>query len=830
MKYAITKILIVLLFLISPIVRSQLQTDDGTVAFDCPNVPSPEFRFDLDRRVIGLVIEDPTADVAPLFNTINNLHLCNYRGRSVDLKEVVQYYEKTLKGRGWNVLGEHWQGDVGSDNLHLYTLQRGETVDGIFVIVNSDSGVYLINIIGEIPQKRLGELLLNLNQLGIEIPELMALRPRDLKLAPPPVLPEPESIELDPQLLDINENKSEVKKTPVLQETRKPTKPWNWQIDGKPIHELQIQNGLATPEVLDPKRIGDTIAARANIMKVLGNGSGDITKVMPVLANVLLSSARKVSLRIEEKDTKRIAIITVDDLPKTISVLESLKISGSRGNQIHRSIGDRLVPQKLDTQTLPVATRFWAGEAPIHEVRVRGNKKISEEQIQRTLENGSENIEQALKTLFIVMPHFDEINLQVDEEDSKYIATITVDEKPLSTDIYLGFNPLLTAGFNRVTGSEVGTNFEVGKRKEVGPLWLWRVGDPMHNQTSKFFGNVSYASGNEQFYYRLGGTANLGKPYIWNLGLTAQIHRLTDAIAPELFPNYDSSSSLIYRIFGGPDYPNYYLRNGVELALRWEPVMPTHSFKLAMVAESHDSLQKSTDWSIANWKSHRKVRENPPIDPGGMRSITFQYDFDMQVNSLGWHNTLFIEHSNPSFGSDFDFTRYQLHLRYAYPLGEHRIRTRLLLGFSNKDLPMQRQFAISGPGGLRGYPLFAPADEAEKETTSNWYKHSQYAFAGDRGFLFNIEYHYPLAEITKWSIFKIAYVIAFLDEGQVWNASDAKYTFDPNGNIGIGLQFGRNENILRINVARALNFNAFAKEQLLAKPGYVITGTWYHVF
>ena len=78
--------------------------------------------------------------------------------------------------------------------------------------------------------------------------------------------------------------------------------------------------------------------------------------------------------------------------------------------------------------------------------------------------------------------------------------------------------------------------------------------------------------------------------------------------------------------------------------------------------------------------------------------------------------------------------------------------------------------------------------------------------------------------------FRSAYIIAFLDEGQVWNASDAKYSFDPNGNIGIGLQFGRNDLIARINVARALNFNAFAKERLLAKPGYVITGTWYHVF
>ena len=822
MKYAITKTLIVLLFLISPVVRSQPQTNEGTVAFDCPNVPSPEFQFDLNRRVIALVIEDPTADIAPLFNTINNLHLRNYRSRSVDLKEVVQYYEKTLKGRGWNVLGEHWQGDVGSDNLHLYTLQSGETIDGIFVIVNSDSGVYLINIVGEIPQKQLGELLRNLNQLGIEIPELMALRPRDLKLAPPPVLPEPESIELDPKLPDINENKSEVKKTPVLQEAPKPTKSWNWQIDGKPIHELQIQNGLATPEGLDPKRIGDTIAAeRANIMKILGNGSGDITKVMPVLANVLLSSDRKVSLRIEEKDAKRTAIIIVDNLPKTISVLESLKISGPRGNQIHRSIGDKTVPEKLDMQTLLVATRFWAGEAPIHEVRVRGNKKIPEEKIQRTLENGSEDIEQALKTLFKVMPHFEEINLQVNEEDSKYIATITVDEKPLATDVYLGLNPPLRFGFNRVTGWEIGTGFEVGKRKEIGPLWAWSVGDSISGQTSKFFGKVSYAFGNPHLHYRVGGTANWGKPYSWNLGGTAQVHRLTEVVAPELFPGHNRGVTIFQRTIGMPDFQNYYLRQGAEMALQWAPVMSIHSFKLAAVAESHANLQKSTDWFVTNWKSSLELRENPPITPGQMRSLTFQYDFDKRTNSLGWHSTLLVEHSSAAAGSDFDFTRLLLHLRYAFPLAENRIRTRFLFGFSDASLPIQRQFVIGGMGGLRGYPWLRHTEESAGIIDyKSGHRSSPYAFAGDRGFLLNVEYHYRLANLSSWNIFRNAFAIAFLDEGQVWNVSGPAYTFDPKGNIGIGLQFGENDFIVRVNIAKAFE----------SSQGTQITTTWYYSF
>ena len=820
MKYTIVGTLVLFLFLICYSVNSQ--SDSGLVPFDCPDVSSAEFQFDLDGNVIERVMEDPTSDIAPLFKSVDNLYLRNYRNRSGNFKKMIKYYSEELKGRGWSALGQYSQTDAEKINLHLYILHEERTVKGIFVIVKDKGGIYLINIVCEIPRRQLGELLLNLNQLGIEIPRLMSLKQRDLELAPPPPPPsEPFKPDIDPPITEKRETTE-----PTTDETPEPPPLWDWYADGERIHEVQIQSKLTSPEGTDPKLIEETIVAeRDKLLKILRNGSGELREVIPVLAGAL-DDSRKVSLRITEEGTKRIAIISVISMKK-ISVLKSMKITGKR---VNITVHDRIMPHGDEGEAPLDATRFWARDVPIHEVRIRGNRKVPAARIRQTLENASPDIDKALRTLFRVMPHFEEVRLQIDETDAKYIATISVEEKPLSTDVYLGFNPLVKSGFNRVTDWELGTRFEVGKRKEIGPLWMWNLSDSQLGQTSRLFGEVSYADGNPHFQYRFGGTASWGKPYIWNLGLTAHIHRLTDAIAPELFPNYNDWASRTYRIFGGYDYPNYYLRKGFEIALRWEPVMPTHSFKLAMVAEAHDSLQKSTDWSVANWRSRRKVRENPPIDPGGMRSITFRYDFDTRANSVGWYNTFLVEHSGPSLGSDFDFTRYQLHLRYAYPLGQHRIRTRLLLGFSNKPLPIQRQFAISGPGGLRGYPLFAPADEVEREATPNWHRHSRYAFGGDRGFLFNIEYHYSLAEITKWSIFKSAYVIAFLDEGQVWNASDAEYTFDPSGNIGIGLQFGKGDLIWRINVARALNFNAFAKERLLVEPAYVLTSVWYHVF
>lgn len=777
MRYSITKVLILFLFFMNSIVHSQ--PDNGSVAFDCPNLPSSEFQFDLDRRVISLVMEDPTSPIAPLFNTVDNLHLCSYRRKSVDLKEVVQYYNKTLKARRWKVLG--------SSNVRLYTRQISETLEGIFIIVKSSDDVYLINIVGKIPQKQLRELLLNLDQLGIEIPELMSLKPQDLKLAPPAQSPTPEIDESTPtssSTVDITEAA-----TPSLQETRELAKSWDWSFDGEQIHDIQLQgvNGIES----------------SNIIKLLENGSGDIAEVMPILASVLLNSAKKGSLRIEEKDAKRIAIITVGDIPvtRTISVLKSLTISGSGGEQVQKSTSNKLVPQKPDVQTPTVGTRFRAGDAPIHEIRIQGNRKVPEAQIQQTLGNGSDDIEQALKTLFKAMPYFEEVNLQVEEENSRYIATITVDEKPLSTNAYLGLNPPLRLGFNRVTGWEIGTGFELGKRKNLGPLWAWRIRNSEANYTPKFFGKVSYAFGNPRLHYRMGSSVDWGKPYIWNLGLTAQIHRLTEVVAPELFPNYNNPLPVFQRIIGTPDLQNYYLRQGAEIALQWAPVLPTHFFRVAAVAESHTSLQRSTDWFVANWGSNLRVRENPPITPGQIRSITFRYDLNNVTNSIGWHNTLFIEHSDAAVGSDFDFTRLQLHFRYAFRIKNNRIRTRFLFGFSDSTLPIQRQFVIGGMAGLRGYPWSREKNESEGWITyKSGHTSSPYAFTGDRGFLLNVEYHYRLSNLFSWRIFKNAFAIIFFDEGQVWNVSGPAYAFNPKGNIGVGLQFGEDNSVVVVNV------------------------------
>ena len=140
-----------------------------------------------------------------------------------------------------------------------------------------------------------------------------------------------------------------------------------------------------------------------------------------------------------------------------------------------------------------------------------------------------------------------------------------------------------------------------------------------------------------------------------------------------------------------------------------------------------------------------------------------------------------------AIGSDFDFTRFQLQLRYAAASrGEDIIRTRLVLGTATSALPIQRQFIIGGRGTLSGYPL--------------------YEFTGDHVSLLNLEYFYRLPQPYDSQMLKDlkTSIVLFLDQGQVWSMSDKPYHFDPKTSVGIGLQLLGQDSPLRFNLSKPL--------------------------
>lgn len=737
------------------------QINSGKVAFKWQNSPAPQFAFDLDHRTITEVMDNPKPDITSSFSHVDNLYLRSYHRKGLNYQQMLTYYNNRLVGRGWSTYQRNGK-------LYLFTLTQKDSVVGIFIIVSSGEEVYLINITGEIPPKQVENIIRNLNQLGIDITELENLRQL------------PDSVVAPPTTETLKKEKSPSSDIPF-------DPPISfWYYDNLPIDDFIIQNAQRNEE--------------NKIFKFLEKGSGDLKNVFPMLIRSL-PPHRTVSVKVTEENGANIAILTMKNRKrsKSVSVLRSITIDHSG---THRRINSTTSNLEIDELFPQGATRFKAANAPIHEVKIIGNQKISEQDIRRHLNNGSENIEQALKTLFKVMPYFSEIKLRVKEENYRRVATITFAEKPLSSDLYLGFRPPLFLGFNRVTNWEFGTGFQIGRPTEIGPLWQWNVSHLLNTRTYNIFGRISTTLGNPKFHYRFGGRINWGKPYLWKFGLAGHVHRQTDVVAPELFPNYRDGFFTFQHILGYPGLANYYLRKGFEVQLEWSPRLPEHTFNMSVIADSHESLQKSTDWNISQWVSKQiEARENPAITPGRIHSLTFNYSFNTQQEYLGWDNTISVEHSNTAFGSDFDFTRLQMHLRYAFPLDNNRVRTRLLFGFSDNPLPEQRKFAITGLGGLRGYPLF---ESTSGTSTTPGVSSSKYAFMGDGGFLLNIEYHYRLKHLNNRDFFNNLFLVFFLDEGQVWNMSDSLFSFDPKADLGIGLQF-HDAGYFRFNIAKTLD-------------------------
>ncbi len=471
---------------------------------------------------------------------------------------------------------------------------------------------------------------------------------------------------------------------------------------------------------------------------------------------------------------------------------------------------------EFEERPTSVPTRFRTADgSAIHEVQIRGNHKIDSAELLEKLESGDEDIEKAAGTLRRKLDYrLESVETSIKQEDGKHIAVITVKERPAQSAGFGGGGPIFK--FNRVTGWELGAEF---KNRFGGA----RLSDG--TDASKLFGYIGYGFGNRLVNYEVGGntmpfleytrrsgtTTDRDKSGKWyhGFGVNAKVYRITDITAPILMDitspilaiaDYDSPFQLLYSLLGGSDLHNYYSRSGFEFGFRWEKLpqpeyssTPTHLVTLKFLTENHESLEKSTDWHLFNWRSTSIARENPAITPGRMRSVMFTYDLNLRqghlgTGYLGWHNTFLLEHSGTAFGADFDFTRYQLHLRYAYPLGKHRIRTRAVGSFSTAALPIQRQFTIGGPGTLNGYPV--------------------YAFAGDRGYLFNIEYFYRLPELffrrnMQFNSGFDLFLVFFLDAGQTWNIDDETSTLVPKGDAGLGFQMGERNSFLRFNVAQA---------------------------
>ena len=743
--------------LLSGIVPTLAQNQVGRIPYDCPDVAPPTFEFNLTQELIAFM------STAQVFNSVEDIYIHTYQKSDEVFDKLQTYYDNILLENGWDKFTD----DV---NFRIYyVVNTDEKVGGIFAIVRTNMSVYLLNIVGQIPQQQIGTLLANLNLLGIWVPELRSLgeqieteKPRTESIvwnADDTVLNSRTTI-----LRIFNDStKSPTKFSGTMQETHF----GDWTYNSHPISRIEIKSHTRSR--------GDAQKQRINAVKDIlfeGNIHRDGPVDFAILLNRLLNSEAAVYIQ----------KVTVDTDEKQIQLyLEEVQ----------------------DDDHIKLSQQFRTQEdEPIHEIQLYGNLEFDVELLKSVLEEGPSEIDYFMKTLPETFPEVGTASIEQVEFGQRRIAKITVlVEKPIELNPYATAIPRL--GFNRVSGWELGARVETGIRSQPSKGsspnsssidYDWNREVQLTRDNPKIFAQFGYGFGNKQRYYSIGGNQIWGKREKWNIGLSVRYQRAITTLASDIYAGYEERGLFLLRLVGIPDHQDYYLRTGTEASFHWQPSW-SNRIRISLASEKHENLHKTTDWHFLNWRSTSKVRENLEATPANIRSITVKSDFNSRRSYLGWHNTYLVEYSHPVLGSDYDWTRAQMHLRYGHPFGRNQIRSRFVLSsvFGKKTeaqksktlLPIQRQFIIGGLGTLNGYPLNT--------------------FIGDAGYLFNTEYIIGLPAINNIEILNNFYAVLFVDIGQVWNKYRDKWDFEPKGSAGIGLQISTDVDIFRFNVAKAFD-------------------------
>ena len=348
-----TCILIILLLLITSGL-TYAKIPDGTIAFDCPDVPRAKFQFHFTRELIAL------AGTTASFNTVSDVYIRTYHAEAGIFDRFAQYYGDTLKTAQWQSLHE-------DNDVSLYTLeapsaqgsQSDKAVLGIFAVVQSDSDVHLLNIVGNIPPQQTRQLLANLGQVGIEIPALKSLDAkifRKFETPPEPMLP-PTVLRTTDKLSDFFRVGFSLKESSKFglsfSMSQNATLHGHWHYYGHPIEQIHIRS--------DNKEDIDQVS------QALQEGPADLAALLDSLPSQNSSKYKK---KLIVHTWERLAIIGVGDIP------------------------DR------KNEPFMLAKRFQtrAGE-PIHEIRILGYQDTHLNDVRKALEKGPEEIEKALVAL-----------------------------------------------------------------------------------------------------------------------------------------------------------------------------------------------------------------------------------------------------------------------------------------------------------------------------------------------------------------------------------------------------------------------------------------------
>ena len=434
-------------------------------------------------------------------------------------------------------------------------------------------------------------------------------------------------------------------------------------------------------------------------------------------------------------------------------------------------------------------------EGHLDEIRFSGNKRIKTAKLIDAFDfkrgdaynqtRGELLIDQMDTKLKMNSPYFKEVKgWRVKREGDKNVLEIEVKERSsVNWKLFPRFS------FNRVHGLILGGSGE-GLTKEYGG--------------GHIIGGLSYGFSSSIWNYQLGTEKGWFDRHTVSIG--GGIYKLTDT---NDYSTLSPDEELLTAVVLGDEFLDYYQRTGYQAWVKGQ-LTPSTGITFEFTDEEHETLFKSTDWSVLNKNTPKQG--NLRIHGGDLRTFSVSYDFDSRNHKShrrryfqtypspnnrtthGWQGNFAVEYAGKQLQSDFDFTLYRFRIsRYNRLSNNHYLDFRLMGGLSDAPLPRQRLFYLGGIGTLRGYSF--------KE------------FAGDNMLLFNVEYRFRFFRFPEADA--VATTTVFLDTGYTWydDETDALKRFYKRSytSVGVGasLDLGASADTVqadtvRIEIARAL--------------------------
>lgn len=151
----------------------------GLIAFDFPNAMEAKVEVNLSGKLISLVAKaaKPNPEVTELLDMLKGVYVRVYEKGTTTFNELVHHYEDKLEKEKWEVIAKVKEE---TETVQVRILLGEDTIFGLFVMVAGETEVTLVNIVGEINPERIGELLANLDNLGLPHVEGMDIKTDDM--------------------------------------------------------------------------------------------------------------------------------------------------------------------------------------------------------------------------------------------------------------------------------------------------------------------------------------------------------------------------------------------------------------------------------------------------------------------------------------------------------------------------------------------------------------------------------------------------------------------------------------------------------------------------